>query len=186
MPECPVPEQGDIIWYRNAPVPDRDDGCRNSNAGGIGLYADAQLWERTLHVLLISKYKKANLKLGDRQNISSENPWPKVDDKLVKLRPHSSFCYFIRELEKSNGEKGGCFDIRNKLTPAPLIVPYTTKEHPFIASFYRRALLTCPTVNAALRTWLSGPGRWFLGKLNFHIFIFLALISKLFLKMHII
>ncbi len=125
MPDCPVPEHGDIIRYWSAPVPDWNDECRNSNAGGIGLYADAQLCKRTQYVLLISKYKKAHLKLDDRQNILSENPWRKVDDKPVKLRPHSCFCYFISALKNNLGKQRSCFDIINKNTPAPLIVPYT-------------------------------------------------------------
>ncbi len=39
----PVPEEGDPVRYRNAPVPDWDPGCRNADAGGIDLAADAQL-----------------------------------------------------------------------------------------------------------------------------------------------
>ncbi len=32
------------VWYRNAMVPDWDAGCQNTDDGGIGLDADAQLW----------------------------------------------------------------------------------------------------------------------------------------------
>jgi hypothetical protein len=32
--------------YRNAPVPEWDADCRNANAGGIGLYAGAQLFKK--------------------------------------------------------------------------------------------------------------------------------------------
>ena len=137
---------------RYNPVPDWNDGCRNSNSGGIGLYADAQLCKRPQYVLLISQYKKANLKLGDRQNISSENIWPKVDDKLVKLRPHSCFSYLMLALAKNDGKQRSCFDVRNKLTPARLIVAYKNQVQIISrSSFQRRALLTCPTPNAALR-----------------------------------
>ncbi len=37
---------GDPVWYRNAPVPDWDTGCRNANSGGIGVDVDAQLWKQ--------------------------------------------------------------------------------------------------------------------------------------------
>ncbi len=39
----PVPEQGSPVRYQNAPVPEWDAGCRNTDAGGIGLDANAQL-----------------------------------------------------------------------------------------------------------------------------------------------
>ncbi len=38
-----VPKKGDPVRYRNAPVADWDDWCRNTDAGGIGLDADALL-----------------------------------------------------------------------------------------------------------------------------------------------
>ncbi len=34
---------GDTVWNRNAPVPDWNTVCRNADAGGIDLDADAQL-----------------------------------------------------------------------------------------------------------------------------------------------
>ncbi len=37
----PGPELGDPVWYRNAPIPDRNTGCRNADAGGIDIDADA-------------------------------------------------------------------------------------------------------------------------------------------------
>jgi hypothetical protein len=39
----PVLKEGDPFQYRNALVPDLDTGCRNADAGGIDLDADAQL-----------------------------------------------------------------------------------------------------------------------------------------------
>ncbi len=47
-----IPERRTVLYrnkctpvrYRNALVPDWDAGCRNTDAGGIGLDADAQLW----------------------------------------------------------------------------------------------------------------------------------------------
>jgi hypothetical protein len=38
-----VPEQGKPVSYRIDPVPELDAGCRNTDVGGIGLDADAQL-----------------------------------------------------------------------------------------------------------------------------------------------
>ncbi len=43
----PVAEQGDPVLYRNASVPEWDVGCRNADAGGISLDADAQLCNNT-------------------------------------------------------------------------------------------------------------------------------------------
>ncbi len=37
--------KGALPRYRNALVPDRDAGCRNADAGGTGLDADAQLFQ---------------------------------------------------------------------------------------------------------------------------------------------
>jgi hypothetical protein len=44
----PVPEKGDLVLYRNPPVPDWDDECRNADAGGINLNAHAQLCDKGL------------------------------------------------------------------------------------------------------------------------------------------
>jgi len=35
-----LPEYRDSVRYLNALVPDKDDGCQNANADGIGLDAD--------------------------------------------------------------------------------------------------------------------------------------------------
>jgi hypothetical protein len=43
MPEPTVPEQGNSVWYRNAPVPLLENGFQNDDTGGIGLDANAQL-----------------------------------------------------------------------------------------------------------------------------------------------
>ncbi len=39
----PVPDKGDPVSYRNAPVSDWDVGCRNTDAGGISLDTPAKL-----------------------------------------------------------------------------------------------------------------------------------------------
>ncbi len=50
MPECRTVwyrNKGTPVRYRNVAVPDWDAGCRNTDAGGIGLDADAQLCQQT-------------------------------------------------------------------------------------------------------------------------------------------
>jgi hypothetical protein len=49
--------KGTPVRYRNATVPDWDAGCRNTDAGGIGLDADAQLCKLRGHFLCPSLYK---------------------------------------------------------------------------------------------------------------------------------
>ncbi len=46
IPECRIVRyrnKGTPVQYRNATVPEWDAECRNADAGGIGLDADAQL-----------------------------------------------------------------------------------------------------------------------------------------------
>ncbi len=51
MPECRVVrylKKGTPVRYRNATVPYWDAGCRNTDAGGFGLDADAQLCQKPI------------------------------------------------------------------------------------------------------------------------------------------
>ncbi len=65
-----VPEQGDPIRYRNAPVPDWDTGCRNADAGGLDLDLDDSKKSR------YAAYGKYHLGRG----YAAENP-----DEFVEL-----------------------------------------------------------------------------------------------------